>query len=133
MRERAIRNAYLKELFGSLAVYMVVLFAAIHWGKPMPEGWLRTVVLLSPMIGFLLMIWAIARHIGRIDEYMRQLILETLSISAAITAAITFSYGFLETAGYPKISMFTVWTIMGASWAVVCGVRWLLNRRHSHE
>ena len=133
MRERQVRNAYLKELFAAMACYMVLLFAAIHWGRPMAEGWLRTVVLLSPMLGFLMMIWAIARHIGRIDEYMRQLILETLSIAAAITAAITFSYGFLETAGYPKISMFSVWSIMGCAWLTVCGVRWVRNKLAGHE
>ena len=79
-------------------------------------------------MGFGLAIWAIARHLGRIDEYLRQQLLETFAIGAAITAAVTFSYGFLETAGFPFVSMFWVWPVMGASWALVGIARTLLKR-----
>jgi hypothetical protein len=89
----------------------------------MEDGMLRTAVMVIPMIGFGLMIRAIARHVARIDEYQRQRILETIALSAAITGAVTFTYGFLETAGFPRLSMFTVWIIMGASWAAVSGMR----------
>lgn len=126
--EKKVMRAYHRELGLSMAVYVVLLFSAIHFGRPMAEGTLRTIILLLPMIGFGLAIWAIARHVRRIDEYMRRKLLETLSIAAAMTAAITFSYGFLETAGFPRLSMFTVWPVMGASWGLVCLVRYLLKR-----
>jgi hypothetical protein len=126
--EKKVARAYHRELALAFAVYAVLLFSAIRFGRPMADGPLRTIILLSPMIGFGLAIWAIARHIRRIDEYLRQNLLETLSISAAMTAALTFSYGFLETAGFPRISMFAVWPVMGASWALVCLVRFLLKR-----
>jgi hypothetical protein len=54
--------------------------------------------------------------------------LESFSIAMAITGAVTFTYGFLETAGFPKVSMFSVWIVMGASWALVCGARALRDR-----
>ena len=126
--EKKVARAYRRELGLSMSLYVVLLFGAIKFGRPMPDGALRTAVLLTPMIGFGLAIWAIARHLRRIDEYMRQTMLETFAIGAAITAAVTFSYGFLETAGFPKISMFSVWLIMGASWALVCLGRYLLKR-----
>ena len=50
-------------------------------------------------------------------------LLESLGIAFAITGALTFSYGFLETAGFPRLSMFTVWMVMGASWGAVNLVR----------
>jgi hypothetical protein len=34
----------------------------------------------------------------------------------------------IETAGYPKLSMFTVWVVLGASAGIVQLVRSLLNR-----
>jgi hypothetical protein len=89
---------------------------------------LRTLVLASPMIGFFLAIWTIARQVGRIDEYIRRTLLENLGIAAAITAAASFTYGFMETAGYPMISMFNVWMVMGASWGVTSIVRNWWNR-----
>jgi hypothetical protein len=128
MYEKRVARAYRRELFGSITVYIVLLLASIRFGRPMAEGVLRTIVLTSPMIGFGLMIWAVTRQFGRVDEYARQLLLETLAMAAAITGALTFTYGFLETAGYPRLSMFIVWAVLGTSWGVVACVRKLIDR-----
>ncbi|MDQ2823774.1 MAG: hypothetical protein M3Y65_25930 [Pseudomonadota bacterium] len=119
MKLRQVRSRYQREFIGSLLVYAVLLVASIRYGRPMAEGMLRTVVLLSPMAGFVGMIWAIARNLSRIDEYQRKFLLETFALAAGLTSALTFSYGFLETAGYPKISMFSVWMIMCGAWCIV--------------
>jgi hypothetical protein len=89
----------------------------------MSEGLARTLVLVSPMIGFGLMIRAIVRHLARVDEYVRARLLESISLAAALTAALSFTYGFLETVGYPKLSMFSVWMVMAASFGLVNGTR----------
>jgi hypothetical protein len=123
MHEKQVARAYKTELWTAVAIYAVLLFGSITAARRMEEGMLRTVVMVIPMIGFGLMIRAIARHVARIDEYQRQRILETIALSAAITGAVTFTYGFLETAGFPRLSMFSVWIIMGASWAAVSGMR----------
>jgi hypothetical protein len=123
MHEKQVARAYKTELWTAVAIYAVLLFASISMGRRMEAGMLRTVVMVIPMIGFGLMIRAIARHVARIDEYQRQRLLETIALSAAITGAVTFTYGFLETAGFPRLSMFSVWIIMGGSWALVSGMR----------
>jgi len=123
MKLRQVRSRYQREMILSFVVYGALLMASIRYGRPMADGLLRTIVLLSPMAGFLGMIWAIARHVGGIDEYQRKFLLETFALAAALTAALTFSYGFLETAGYPTISMFSVWMIMGGAWCVVALIR----------
>ena len=122
MHEKNVARSYRKELFVSVGVYTLLLLGSIHYGRPLPEGVLRTVVLLSPIIGFGLMIRALARHVARVDEYVRARLLEAIALAAAITCALSFSYGFLETAGYPKLSMFSVWmTMCGSFGAVVIG------------
>jgi len=128
MHQKRVAKAYLKEMMGSLALYGVLLAAAIHWGRPMEQGVARTVVLLSPMIGFCAALWAIARHFSRIDEYMRMRLLENVALGAGLTAGLTFTYGFLETAGYPKLSMFTVWCVLCGSVGVVQLLRKLFER-----
>jgi energy-converting hydrogenase Eha subunit A len=120
MHEKRVARAYFIELMTALLVYTVLLFAAIRYGRPMPDGWLRTLVLATPMIGFGLMIRTIVRHLARIDEYQRIRLLENIAVAAAITLAVTFTYGFMETAGFEKLSMFSVWIMMGASMAAVC-------------
>ncbi|SDD52670.1 hypothetical protein SAMN05428966_104457 [Massilia sp. PDC64] len=129
MHEKRVARAYRIDLWTAIAVYVVLLLASIRYGRPMDDGLLRTVVLLAPMIGFGLMIRAIARHVARIDEYQRLRMLESVALAFAITGAVTFSYGFLETAGFPKLSMFSVWIVMGASWGLVGIVRGVAARR----
>jgi len=41
-----------------------------------------------------------------------------VGFSFAGTAILTFSYGFLEGLGYPKLSMFTVWPTLAVLWIV---------------
>lgn len=126
--ERRVGKAYLRELGISFAVYATLLVASILYGRPMEEGVPRTLVLLSPMLGFCLMLWAIARHLDRVDEYLRRYLLESFALAAALTAGLTFSYGFLETAGYPRLSMFAVWVVLCVATVLVCAVRALRQR-----
>ena len=126
--EQKVAKLYLRELMSALGLYIVLLVAAITFGRPMAPGVLRTAFLLSPMIGFGAAIWAIVRQIQRVDEFVRMRLLENISLGAAITAGLTFSYGFLETAGYPKLSMFTVWCVLCGSVVVVQLVRKVRDR-----
>lgn len=116
MRERHAARMYKRELLGSLGLYSIILFLAISYGRPMEHGILRTLLLVSPMLGFGVALWAVIRHFGRMDEYVRRLQLENIGLAAALTAGLSFTYGFLESAGFPRISMFWVWPVMGASW-----------------
>ena len=127
--ERRKQWQYLRELGASIAIYIALLVPSLMYGPALTDSLLRTAVLTCPMLGFFLMIWAIARQVQRMDEYQRRLTLESLSLAAAITAAITFTYGFLENAGYPRLSMFVVWGIMGSAWGVAGALRcWAAKR-----
>lgn len=126
--EQKVAKLYLRELMSALALYIVLLVAAITFGRAMAPGVLRTAFLLSPMIGFGAAIWAIVRQVQREDEFRRMRLLENISLGAAITAGLTFSYGFLETAGFPRLSMFTVWCVLCGSVVVVQLVRKVRDR-----
>jgi hypothetical protein len=128
MREKRIARIYYRELFAALALYTILLMAAIRFGRPMADSVLRTAILASPMIGFGAGIWAIARQVQRADEYIRMRLLENIALAAAITAGLSFTYGFLETAGFAKLSMFTVWVMLCLSLGAVQLMRKALGR-----
>jgi hypothetical protein len=128
MHEDKIIRRYYAELGGAMFLYVLVLTVSIAVGQSMPESLWRTLLLVSPMGPFLLATWAVARQVRRTDEYCRLKVLEAIAISAAVTAGWTFTYGFLENAGFPRLSMFTVWPVMGAVWAFVAMVRWWSDR-----
>ncbi len=128
MRDSEVRKHYFREMLGSLAIYALILVIAMSQESKLDPGPLRTALLVSPMIGFLLATWAVARQFARMDEYMRIFNLENIAIAGAVTAGATFTYGFLENAGYPLLSMFTVWPLFGGVWGLVGLVRGRLLR-----
>jgi hypothetical protein len=58
----------------------------------------------------------VLRELRRMDELQRRIQLEALAFSFAGTAIVSFSYGFLEGLGYPRLSMFTVWPLLAVLW-----------------
>ncbi len=128
MKEREGNRKYIYELSGALALYMLVLFGGIYLAKPMAPGALRTLLLVAPTIPVMLAVWAIARHFRRMDEFLRLRSLESIAIAAAVTAGLSLTYGFLESAGFPKLSMFWVWPIMAAVWGALGVLRCLIRR-----
>lgn len=127
-RTLATNRRYQKELGGALLLYMALLVGALVLSDGMQGGALRTVLLLSPMLAFALAVRAIVRLVRDTDEFLRKSMLEQLAVAAAGTAGITFTYGFLELAGFPKLSMFMVWPLMGALWVAASVVHWLRSR-----
>ena len=128
MKERDANRKYRMELATCMVLYAVVLVGSIYLAKTLEPGVARTLLLLTPVIPLFLTIWVIARHFQRMDEFIRLRSLEGLAIAAAVTAALTFSYGFLESAGFPKISMFWVWGVMGIVWGAFSSLRCLITR-----
>jgi ABC-type cobalamin transport system permease subunit len=112
-----VTRPYLIELMAAMLTYGVLLAISLFILVPAPRdaAW-RTPVALLPMLGALGVLAAVVRAYRRMDELDRRLLLEGIGISFAGTALLTFAYGFLETVGFPRLSWFFVWGIMGALW-----------------
>lgn len=128
MYEHKILFRYIGEMIGAFILYALVLIVSINVGRPMPDGIERTLILFSPMLPVLLMMLAVVRYFRRVDEYVRLKILENWAVTGGITAVWTFTYGFMENAGLPRLSMFTVLPIMGVTSALLVAVRRMLDR-----
>jgi hypothetical protein len=128
MKEREANQKYRIELFSTMLAYAVVLIGSVTLAKPMESGVTRTLLLVSPIVPLLLAVWAIARHFRRMDEFVRMRSLESLAVAAAITAGLSLTYGFLESAGFPKLSMFWVWGVMGLVWGAHACLRCVITR-----
>jgi hypothetical protein len=70
------------------------------------------------MIPIALVLWAFLRQLRRMDEFVRLRSLQALALAGGITGGFTLTYGFLENAGLPRLSAFTVWMVFGMSWAI---------------
>lgn len=114
------------------SVLFALLVAATAWflrnnsGLSQPA---QIALALVPVVPGVLLAWLIMRQINAMDEFVRKVQLDSLAVAAAGTALLTFSYGFFEAAGFPKLSMFYVWPLMAAIWVVSCGIRLFLSTR----
>ena len=102
-----------------LAAYVAVLVVSLRLlsgGVASTAG--QLVLTLAPMIPAAAMCLVIIRTLTDIDEFQRKLQFDALAMAFAGTALLTFSYGFLENIGYPRLSMFAVWPLMAGLWGL---------------
>lgn len=128
MLEREVKRRYLTEMAIVMALYVATLTIAIRVGRGLDEGLTKTLLTLLPAIPVFLTVWVIARQFRRADEFVRLRSLESIAIAAGVTAGLTFTYGFLENVGYPRLSMFWVWGIMGFTWGTHACLRCLWSK-----
>lgn len=120
--------AYLRRFTLGLLAYGVALFMSrILLQGALEQPW-QTAAALLPMVPATGLCVVIVRQVRRMDELQRRVQVEALALAFAGTALITFSYGFLESTGLPKLSMFTVWPLMAALWV---GALLLVRRRYA--
>ncbi|MBB2205476.1 hypothetical protein [Gluconacetobacter takamatsuzukensis] len=113
------KKRYLIELGVCLVLYgLAVLVAMPLLNRGIVTGIGKPVVALFPMVPGMGVCWVMMRQFGRMDELQRRIQFEALGFAFAGTAIVTFSYGFLETAGFEKISMFSVWPVMAVLWSL---------------
>jgi hypothetical protein len=114
-----MKNArYLKEFGAAIGLYTVSVIVLMPLLPMMPPGIARYLVALLPMVPAILVVLAVVRQLGRMDELERKIQLEALGFGFSGTAIITLSFGFLENAGLPRPSWVFVWPIMGLLWIV---------------
>ena len=99
-------------------VISVLLLINLHGGA------LRTLSALLPVLPMIAVAIVVIRQIRHLDELARLIHLEGLAVAFVGTALVTFSYGFLETAGFPRLSMFLVWSLMAPLWALGSFFAW---------
>ncbi|WP_166418643.1 hypothetical protein [Cochlodiniinecator piscidefendens] len=110
---------YLFALFLSFTAYVILLvFSLTTLANGVDHPGQRVGITLLPVLPAFLICIVIFKEINRIDEMQRRLQLEALAISFAATGLITLGYGFLENVGYPKMSMFVIWPLMGTFWLI---------------
>ncbi len=113
------KHRYLWEFAVSLLAYVIVLIISVILLASLDIGPIsRALFSLMPVIPGLAICRAIVRQLRRVDELQRKIQFEALGLAFAATVITTFSYGFLENVGFPKLTMFAVWPLMAAFWII---------------
>ncbi|SHM17542.1 hypothetical protein [Phytopseudomonas punonensis] len=108
----------------AITAYVIAVAVSSLTQVLLPEGLLRTLCALIPIVPMIAVAVTVIRQIRQLDELARAVHLEALALAFVGTALITFSYGFLETAGFPRLSMFLVWPLLAALWGFGAWLGW---------
>jgi hypothetical protein len=125
---RKIFIRYFLEMLGGFVLFGMVLTFRDKVEPSMHTGLLRTLVVASPLVPFLVVVWAVVRQFRRLDEYGRLMSLQSIAIAFGVTMGWAFAYGFLEDAGFPRFGMLSVWCVGMSTWAIVALVRGIASR-----
>ncbi len=114
--------------FGVLLCF-VLSFVSNPYVAALPDGLTRDAVALLPMFGVLVIAAAIVRAIRRTDEYGQRKLLGNLAATGGLTMIWALGYAMLERAGWPRLSMSSVWIVVSIAW-LICSFADMFHRLH---
>jgi MFS family permease len=97
--DRAKSRAYHLDFWPGMAAYAVVLTGTLLWGNLDGDSPWRFVWAVLPVVPTLWIVRAVLRHIRRIDDYQRLLLLQGLGVGFAVSMVGAVTMAFLEIAG----------------------------------
>lgn len=118
---------YAKRFTLAMVTYAVLLVVAILAAGQL-DGVARTLVMLLPLPGVLMVAWALWRYLVGSDEMIRHDQLVALALAFGLGSIITFTYGLLQLTGAPELGWIWIFPVYAGCWLVAHLVQWLRNR-----
>jgi len=112
------QQRYFLEFGASIAAYAVILTASVYGLNHGVIGFLRYVVAVVPAVPIIGVSLAVVRWLRATDEYERQTTITGMAIAGGLTALIAVTYGFLENAGMPRMSVWISYLIFMTIWGI---------------
>lgn len=119
---KAAARTYMIQFFGAMGAYVILVIVSITLLMSNPTAPWRGLVAVLPVIPASVVVLAVVRYISRMDELQRRIQLDALGAAFGATALLTFTWGLLENAGFPQLSMVWVLPLMAVLWGVGIGV-----------
>jgi len=117
MSQRSAAIAYTREFGFAMAAYVVSLPISLALIDKVDQPLVRIVALI-PLIPAGFALAAYLRFLNRMDELGRRIQLEALAFGFGAAGMLTLAYGFLENAGFPRLSYIWVFPVMIALWGI---------------
>jgi hypothetical protein len=112
---------YLRQFMYSMVAYIITLsisLVGLGWFADYGINLARVIMALTPVVPVVFMILAFLKYLNNIDELQQRIQLLAIGFAAGTTGLLTFSYGFLESVGFPPISLLWVFPIMILLWGL---------------
>jgi hypothetical protein len=120
MKQIEIMVRYTKEFVVAMFAYVIVLVASNSLLPHYPlfhSPW-AIPISLAPVIPVIFILQAIVGLLLHSDELQQRIQLLAIGFASGVTGLLTFSYGFLEGIGFPKISFVCVLPMLIGFWGI---------------
>lgn len=107
---------YTRRFWLGMVLYAVLLVAAQFALRGAGDAWWRFPVAVAPVLPVVMVVMAVVGRLRTLDEMQQRIQLEALGFAFAAAAVLTFTYGFLQTVGFPEINWMWVLPVMSALW-----------------
>ena len=111
-------TTYGRRFTASILVYAILLFTSILLMRVVEPLWARALLAVLPVVPVVYGLTAIVGAVRALDEFQQRVQLEAAVFSLTGTALITFTYGFLENAGFPPVGVIWVLPLIAALWGI---------------
>jgi hypothetical protein len=125
---RRARRRYLLEFSVGMAVYTATVFASAAWLRANAESPWRLVIALVPLLPIAVTVVALIRFYLQQDELQKRQQVESLAFAFVGSSFLVITYGFRETAGFPRVTVWWVWVVMATLWLIRGGIARLRYR-----
>lgn len=119
MNQKQAMRRYFREFFMAMGIYVVFLITSVTLLNKyeFARGW-QIVISLAPALPVVFVMIAIMRLLVDSDELQQRVNLMATTFAAVLTGLITFSYGFLENVGFPKLPTFAIFPMLFVFWGI---------------
>src|SRR3954452_16164751 len=121
--DRAKARAYNREFWPGMAAYMLVLAAVLRWGGLDGHSPWRFVWALAPVLPAAWTVAGVLRHVRRVDEYQRVLLLQSIAVGFAVAMLTAVTLGFLGIAGLSSAEAPWIVYLAGMLGWAITGIR----------
>jgi hypothetical protein len=113
---------YLQQFLFAIFMYIVTLSASVILLRnfELTGAW-QIIISILPALPIIFVLIILMRLLSNSDELQQRIHLLAVTFSAVLTGLITFSYGFLENIGAPKLPTFAVLPMLFVFWGIGLG------------
>ena len=109
---------YARDFTMTMIAYTVIIIVSRLLLNNLGDSLWRFPIALLPVIPIIILILAFMRYLSAIDELQQKIQLQAIGFAAGTTGLLTFAYGFLELAGFPRFSTFFIFPMMIMLWGI---------------
>lgn len=111
-------RVYFRQFSAAMLGYAAVLVVSLVLLRQIGDSPWRFAVAVLPVLPVVYGMRAVIQRLGHMDELQQAVQLQALAFACGLTALTTFTLGFLENAGLPRLSWIWILPLICVFWGL---------------